>query len=119
MFYFRLRMHVRRGVLFGFVLLIFLLKRSVRHRVQTATAPYTRKHSLSTLCLKKRRTFGLLCEPILTTFGSNITEKLSDRKVLYFPTSPIITDDSALSGKTRKHENDIFSLIVVVLPPAD
>jgi len=66
-----------------------------------------------TLCLKKVQ--PLLCynfdvrEHILKIFfGRNITHKVSNQK--HFTMPPQITCASALSDKTRKHENRIFSL---------
>ena len=48
-------------------------------------------------------------EWILIFFGSNVTDKVGNQKMLYYATS--ITCASALLGKKRKHENHIFHSI--------
>jgi len=48
-------------------------------------------------------------ERILIFFGRNVTDKVSNQKTLYCVLHQI-TCTSALSGKTGKHENRIFSL---------
>jgi len=44
-------------------------------------------------------------ESILIIFGRNVTEKVGNQQVLYFPTSP-----SALPGEIQKHKSSILSL---------
>jgi len=48
-----------------------------------------------------------ICERILTIFGRNVTDKVSNQKTLHTP--PQITCTSALPGKIGKHKNH-FSL---------
>jgi len=44
-------------------------------------------------------------ESIFIFFGKNVTEKVGNQKVLYFPTSP-----SVLPGEIQKHKSSILSL---------
>jgi len=62
---------------------------------------------LSTPCLKKRPTFTTCYNfyihiSIVTIFGTNVAEKVSNQNVLYFP--PHLTTASALPGETGNPE---------------
>jgi len=69
------------------------------------------KNMISTLCLKNIPPHVCynfdIHERILTLFGRNITDKVSNQKTFYYmPTQT--TCASALPGKSGKHENRIF-----------
>jgi len=67
----------------------------------------------STLCLKKRPTFTTcynfhIHSSIATIFGTNVTKKVGNQNVLYFPTSPNYC--FCTTWENRKPGNCVFSL---------